>query len=157
MNYDERTREIATWLHGFLHRYKPPPEYDIATQKQTLDLFVNDINSRIRSPIKLDQIKSILNKIDSKIRSKQSSRIWPSNKMFIDATVEASNDLAATTTLDVPRATLDTYAITERRIKNGEPISDIYIKNSIMRQKILDNTNITTEDLKNYEVDNTYL
>ena len=71
--------------------------------------------------------------------------------------LEASNDLAATTTLDVPRATLDTYAITERRIKNGEPISDIYIKSSIMRQKLLDNTNITNEDLKNYEVDNTYL
>lgn len=153
MDYTERTKQIATWLHGLLHRYKPPPEYDIATQRHTLDLFVTDINSRVRNKITADQLSLLLEKVDSKIRTKQSSRIWPTNKMFIEATIEASNDFASVTQLTADTFSLDPLKITEKRIKNGQSISDSYLKDGVLREKLLSFTSITAEDLRNYEVD----
>ena len=152
MDYTERTKKIATWLHGLLHRYKPPPEYDIATQRHTLDLFVTDINSRVRNKITPDQLSLLLEKVDSKIRAKQSSRIWPTNKMFIEATIEASNDFASVTQLTDDTFSLDPLRITEKRIKNKEAISDIYITSKSMKAELLSKTSITQEDLDSYEL-----
>ena len=43
--------------------------------------------------------------------------------------------------------------ITEKRIKNGEPISDSYLREGVLKDKLLSYTSITNDDLEKYRVD----
>ena len=150
MNYTERTNTIGRWVQGLLKRYEPPSKMDDDSLREELTFIVKDVNANIASHVKPEQLNSLLERVESKIRANHGARTWPTVKTFIDCTKKSATDVPVDPTEIYE---IDTYKIMEKRIRNGEPISESYLKNGIMRSNLLANTNITNQDLKKYEVD----
>jgi hypothetical protein len=150
MTFDERTKTIGQWVQKLLRRYEAPSRMDNDSLREELTLIVKDVNSNIAGHVTPPQLSSLLERIEGKIRASHGPRTWPTIKTFIDAAKKSAVDAPPNPT---GAFSLDPLKITEKRIRNGEPISDSYIKDGITRDKLLSYTSITNEDLKKYEVD----
>lgn len=150
MNYTERTNTIGRWVQGLLKRYEPPSRMDDDSLREELTFIVKDVNANIAAHVTPDQLNSLLERVESKIRANHGGRAWPTVKTFIDCTKKSASDVPVDPTEIFE---LDTYKIMEKRVRNSEPIAESYIKNGIMRSKLLAATNLTNQDLKKYELD----
>ena len=147
MTYTDRTQIIGTWLQQALRRYEAPLKMDQETRRKELTFIVQDVNSNIASHVHKEQLISMLDRIEAKIRGAHGSRSWPTIKTFIECTKKVSTDLPASST---ETYSLDPLRINEKRIRKGEPISELYLTNKKMRADLIEKTSITNEDLKNY-------
>jgi hypothetical protein len=149
MTFDERTKTIGQWVQKLLRRYEAPSRMDNDSLREELTLIVKDVNSNIAGHVTPPQLSSLLERIEGKIRASHGPRTWPTIKTFIDAAKKSAVDAPPNPT---GAFSLDPLKITEKRIKNKEAISDIYITSRSMKAELLSKTSITQEDLDSYEL-----
>tara|TARA_R110000796_G_scaffold154457_5_gene271167 strand:+ start:767 stop:1231 length:465 start_codon:yes stop_codon:yes gene_type:complete len=149
MTFDERTKTIGQWVQKLLRRYEAPSRMDNDSLREELMLIVKDVNSNIAGHVTPPQLSSLLERIEGKIRASHGPRTWPTIKTFIDAAKKSAVDAPPNPT---GAFSLDPLKITEKRIKNKEAISDIYITSRSMKAELLSKTSITQEDLDSYEL-----
>ena len=152
MDYSQRTQAIGSWLQRLLRRYTPPSSMDQSALSEELQLIVTDINSYIPSQFEVRDMEIVLTKVDANVRAYQASRSWPTIKTFIESTKKAVDDYSRNTSLEVPPITLDkSDNILVKQIKKGLPIPDwILNPDSLQRQKLLEETDLTLDDLNKY-------
>ena len=150
MTFDERTKTIGQWVQKLLRRYEAPSKMDNDSLREELMLIVKDVNANIAGHVTPTQLSSLLERIEGKIRASHGARTWPTIKTFIDAAKKSAVDTPPNPTGEF---SLDPLKITEKRIKNGEPISDSYLREGVLKDKLLSYTSITNDDLKKYRVD----
>jgi hypothetical protein len=149
MTFDERTKTIGQWVQKLLRRYEAPSRMDNDSLREELMLIVKDVNANIAGHVTPPQLSSLLERIEGKIRASHGPRTWPTIKTFIDAAKKSAVDAPPNPT---GAFSLDPLKITEKRIKNKEAISDIYITSRSMKAELLSKTSITQEDLDSYEL-----
>ena len=149
MTFDERTKTIGQWVQKLLRRYEAPSRMDNDSLREELTLIVKDVNSNIAGHVTPPQLSSLLERIEGKIRASHGPRTWPTIKTFIDAAKKSAVDAPPNPT---GAFSLDPLKIAEKRIKNKEAISDIYITSRSMKAELLSKTSITQEDLDSYEL-----
>ena len=152
MDYSQRTQAIGSWLQRLLKRYTPPSSMDQGALSEELQLIVTDINSYIPSQFEARDMEIVLTKVDANVRAYQASRSWPTIKTFIESTKKAVDDYSRNTNSEVPSITLDkSDNILVKQIKKGLPIPDwILNPDSPQRQKLLEETDLTLDDLNKY-------
>jgi|TARA_R110000764_G_scaffold91075_2_gene173731 hypothetical protein len=152
MDYSQRTQAIGSWLQRLLKRYTPPSSMDQGALSEELQLIVTDINSYIPSQFEAKDMEVVLTKVDANVRAYQASRSWPTIKTFIESTKKAVDDYSRNTNSEVPSITLDkSDNILVKQIKKGLPIPDwILNPDSPQRQKLLEETDLTLDDLNKY-------
>ena len=149
MTFDERTKTIGQWVQKLLRRYEAPSRMDNDSLREELMLIVKDVNANIAGHVTPPQLSSLLERIEGKIRASHGPRTWPTIKTFIDAAKKSAVDAPPNPT---GAFSLDPLKIAEKRIKNKEAISDIYITSRSMKAELLSKTSITQEDLDSYEL-----
>jgi hypothetical protein len=152
MEYTQRVQTIGSWLQRLLKRYTPPSGMDQTALSEELQLIVTDVNSYIPSQFEAKDMEIVLTKVDANVRAYQASRSWPTIKTFIESTKKAVDDYSRNTNSDVTSITLDkTDQIIVKQVKNGLPVPDwILNPDSFQRQKLLEETDLTLEDLNKY-------
>jgi hypothetical protein len=152
MDYSQRTQAIGSWLQRLLKRYTPPSSMDQSALSEELQLIVTDINSYIPSQFEAKDMEVVLTKVDANVRAYQASRSWPTIKTFIESTKKAVDDYSRNTNSEVPSITLDkSDNLIVKQIKKGLPIPDwILNPDSPQRQKLLEETDLTLDDLNKY-------
>lgn len=152
MDYSQRTQAIGSWLQRLLKRYTPPSSMDQSALSEELQLIVTDINSYIPSQFEAKDMEIVLTKVDANVRAYQASRSWPTIKTFIESTKKAVDDYSRNTSSEVPSITLDkSDNLIVKQIKKGLPIPDwILNPDSPQRQKLLEETDLTLDDLNKY-------
>lgn len=152
MDYSQRTQAIGSWLQRLLKRYTPPSSMDQSALSEELQLIVTDINSYIPSQFEAKDMEIVLTKVDTNVRAYQASRSWPTIKTFIESTKKAVDDYSRNTNSEVPSITLDkSDNLIVKQIKKGLPIPDwILNPDSPQRQKLLEETDLTLDDLNKY-------
>jgi hypothetical protein len=152
MEYTQRVQTIGSWLQRLLKRYTPPSGMDQTALSEELQLIVTDVNSYIPSQFEAKDMEIVLTKVDANVRAYQASRSWPTIKTFIESTKKAVDDYSRNTNSDVTSITLDkTDHIIVKQVKQGLPIPDWLLDpNSFQRQKLLEETDLTLDDLNKY-------
>jgi hypothetical protein len=152
MDYSQRTQAIGSWLQRLLKRYTPPSSMDQSALSEELQLIVTDINSYIPSQFEARDMEIVLTKVDANVRAYQASRSWPTIKTFIESTKKAVDDYSRNTNSEVPSITLDkSDNLIVKQIKKGLPIPDwILNPDSHQRQKLLEETDLTLDELNKY-------
>ena len=152
MDYSQRTQAIGSWLQRLLKRYTPPSSMDHSALSEELQLIVTDINSYIPSQFEAKDMEVVLTKVDANVRAYQASRSWPTIKTFIESTKKAVDDYSRNTNSEVPSITFDkSDNLIVKQIKKGLPIPDwILNPDSPQRQKLLEETDLTLDDLNKY-------
>jgi hypothetical protein len=152
MEYSQRVQTIGAWLQRLLKRYTPPSAMDQTALAEELQLIVTDINSYIPSQFEAKDMEVVLTKVDANVRAYQASRSWPTIKTFIESTKKAVDDYSRNTNSQVTSITLDkTDHIIVKQIKQGLPIPDWLLNpDSFQRQKLLEETDLTLDDLNKY-------
>jgi hypothetical protein len=152
MEYTQRVQTIGSWLQRLLKRYTPPSGMDQTALSEELQLIVTDVNSYIPSQFEAKDMEIVLTKVDANVRAYQASRSWPTIKTFIESTKKAVDDYSRNTNSEVTSITLDkTDQIIVKQVKNGLPIPDWLLNpDSFQRQKLLEETDLTLDDLNKY-------
>ena len=152
MEYTQRVQTIGSWLQRLLKRYTPPSGMDQTALSEELQLIVTDVNSYIPSQFEAKDMEIVLTKVDANVRAYQASRSWPTIKTFIESTKKAVDDYSRNTNSEVTSITLDkTDQIIVKQVKNGLPVPDwILNPDSFQRQKLLEETDLTLDDLNKY-------
>ena len=152
MEYTQRVQTIGSWLQRLLKRYTPPSGMDQSALSEELQLIVTDINSYIPSQFEARDMEIVLTKVDANVRAYQASRSWPTIKTFIESTKKAVDDYSRNTNSEVTSITLtSTDQIIVKQAKQGLPIPDWLLNpDSFQRQKLLEETDLTLDDLNKY-------
>lgn len=150
MTYEDRKRIIAKWLLDFLKRYEAPSHHDQDASREEMLLMVEDINSECPSTNE-GGLKWLLDETAKYVRKNQVSRRWPTINMFVKG-VRENREKIKPELLENPvelSKGLNVDQINARRIKNREPVPEIYVSGK-WAQKLIDQNLITEEDLKPY-------
>jgi len=150
MKYDDRTRIVGSWLQQLLRRYTPPTGMDNETLKDEMVLIVEDVNKHIPSQFNDDMFKGVLIRIDGQIRAIHGARTWPTIKTFINATQEGVKAYDVKQITDGTEFTLDRFRLAEKRILAGEDVDELYIKDSLSRDQLLERGVVTMDDINKY-------
>ena len=151
MEYTQRVQTIGSWLQRLLKRYTPPSGMDQSALSEELQLIVTDVNSYIPSQFEAKDMEIVLTKVDANVRAYQASRSWPTIKTFIESTKKAVDDYSRNTNSQVTSITLDKTDHIVKQVKQGLPIPDWLLDpNSFQRQKLLEETDLTLDDLNKY-------
>ena len=153
MNYEQRIAAIKAWFKSDItSRFNMPR--DLEPIVVALDA-VEAVNSRIFSTCNEQQLNQVVAIITKDLVQTAKSRTLPTVKEFADASSRASERVRAALGGDnsPPRVVAPadiSMAITEARIKRGDPIASSYLR-GIMREALLQSTSITADDLIPYE------
>jgi len=150
MKYDDRTRIVGSWLQQLLRRYTPPTGMDNETLKDEMVLIVEDVNKHIPSQFNDEMFKGVLIRIDGQIRAIHGARTWPTIKTFINATQEGVKAYDVKQITDGTEFTLDRFRLAEKRILAGEDVDELYIKDSLSRDQLLERGVVTIDDINKY-------
>lgn len=150
MKYDDRTRIVGSWLQQLLRRYTPPTGMDNETLKEEMVLIVEDVNKHIPSQFNDEMFKGVLIRIDGQIRAIHGARTWPTIKTFINATQEGVKAYDVKQITDGTEFTLDRFRLAEKRILAGEDVDELYIKDSLSRDQLLERGVVTMDDINKY-------
>jgi len=150
MKYDDRTRIVGSWLQQLLRRYTPPTGMDNETLKDEMVLIVEDVNKHIPSQFNDEMFKGVLIRIDGQIRAIHGARTWPTIKTFINATQEGVKAYDVKQITDGTEFTLDRFRLAEKRILAGEDVDELYIKDSLSRDQLLERGVVTMDDINKY-------
>jgi len=150
MKYDDRTRIVGSWLQQLLRRYTPPTGMDNETLKDEMVLIVEDVNKHIPSQFNDEMFKGVLIRIDGQIRAIHGARTWPTIKTFINATQEGVKAYDVKQITNGTEFTLDRFRLAEKRILAGEDVDELYIKDSLSRDQLLERGVVTMDDINKY-------
>lgn len=150
MKYDDRTRIVGSWLQQLLRRYTPPTGMDNETLKDEMVLIVEDVNKHIPSQFNDEMFKGVLIRIDGQIRAIHGARTWPTIKTFINATQEGVKAYDVKQITDGTEFSLDRFRLAEKRILAGEDVDELYIKDSLSRDQLLERGVVTMDDINKY-------
>ena len=150
MKYNDRTRIVGSWLQQLLRRYTPPTGMDNETLKDEMVLIVEDVNKHIPSQFNDEMFKGVLIRIDGQIRAIHGARTWPTIKTFINATQEGVKSYDVKQITDGTEFALDRFRLAEKRILAGEDVDELYIKDSLSRDQLLERGVVTMDDINKY-------
>lgn len=150
MTYEERKKVIAQWLIQFLKRYEAPSHHDQNASREEMLLMVEDINSEVPHTNE-GGLKWLLDETAKYVRKNQASRRWPTIHMFVKGIRENRSNIKEEL-LEKPvelSGQLNVDQINARRIKNKEPVPEIYVSGK-WAERLIELNLITEDDLKPY-------
>ena len=150
MKYEDRTRIIGSWLQQLLRRYTPPTGMDNETLKEEMILIVEDVNKHIPSQFNDDMFKGVLAKIDGQIRAIHGARTWPTIKTFITATQESVKAYDVKELTSSVEFSLNRFRMAEKRILAGDDVDDLYIRDTLSREQLLERGVVTMDHINKY-------
>ena len=149
MNYEQRIRLILGELIKMMEGYAEPKHLN--TRKKQEDEarnIVRMLNQKFPSNATEDHIRGTMDRALLKLKETHKSRTWPTA-----ADISKAVTTSMTTSFKGVEAGKpwkpDTLEINAARIKNGEPVSETYIRGT-MAQKLLDLGMITEAHLQPY-------
>ena len=148
MNYDQRITHIKEWFKSdMLTRFTPPSGVD---PKLVAIDSIEAVNANLPSKLTSETLSNLLSSMTKEIARAARSRTLPVVKDFIAAAHNASESHRAprTDASDSP-FTIDTFKITEARVRASQPIGDQFLRGT-MREQLLARTSVTAEDLDKY-------
>lgn len=148
MTYDQRIAQIKEWFkQDMLTRFSPPSGVD---PKIAATDTIEAINANLPSKLNPEQLGYILASITKDVARAARSRTLPVVRDFITAATNASQSHREShTEASQGFAALDTFAIMERRVLNGEPLGDMWLRGSL-RNQLIARTKVTDADLNKY-------
>ena len=149
MNYDARIQLIRNELMNILGTYAIPKHLEDEKRAQAeVEGICRLINQKFPNDTNEDHICGTMDRAMLKLKEAHKSRSWPTSAE-ISAAVSKSMTSASTCTVGSGPWKPDTLKINAARIKNGEPVSETYIRGT-MAQKLLDLGMITEAHLQPY-------
>lgn len=149
MDYDQRITHIKSWFKAEIaRRFSMPKDLDPITAATDV---VEAINSSLPANLTAEKMTSFLQSILKEVSRNARSRTLPIPKDFIDAAGKVAKARSGDAGAPSNSASyLDTLKITEARVRAGEPVGDTWLRGT-MRQRLLDNTALTENDLAPYD------
>jgi hypothetical protein len=149
MTYDERIFVLIGELAKILEGYATPKHLNTrAKEEDEARNIVRMLNQKFPNDTTEDHIRGTMDRAMLKLKEAHKSRTWPT-AADISAAVSKSMTSASTRTVSGGPWKPDTLKINAARIKNGEPVSETYIRGT-MAQKLLDLGMITEAHLQPY-------
>jgi hypothetical protein len=150
MDYSQRITHIKSWFKSEVtKRFSMPKDLDAVTVATDA---IEAVNSNLPSNLTPALLTLLLEKTLKDAMRNARSRTLPLPKDFAESAGRASKDAGAS--LSAPSSDakgIDTFKVTEGRIRAGQAISDIFLRGT-MRKLLLENTSITESDLVPYEL-----
>ena len=150
MKYDERIKILKEKVIKFLEDYEIPTSFDKARAQKEMKFMCEDLNRKIPSDYKKEQVDSLMNAISQYCRENMSNRSWPTIKLMIkglETSLELSSYKSETRINNDP---LDSYAINAHRIKNGEPVSEMYLSGN-QKLRVMNTGIVSYSDFEKYD------
>jgi hypothetical protein len=148
MNYDQRIAYIKQWFKDqILPRFNMPRDLD--PRIVAMDV-IEAVNNNIPSKTDEKRMGYFVALIAKEISRSARSRTLPPVKEFVDATRAATQGHGEARSEPTSKFA-NPYLITEKRIRSGEEISDLYLRGT-MREQLIAQTSITDKDLEPYEL-----
>ena len=113
-------------------------------------LIVEDVNKHIPSQFNDDMFKGVLAKIDGQIRAIHGARTWPTIKTFITATQESVKAYDVKELTSSVEFSLDRFRMAEKRILAGDDVDDLYIRDTLSREQLLERGVVTMDHINKY-------
>ena len=146
MDYDTRMSAVKNWLRDdILPRFTAPSNVDKAVAANDVAQAVNANVPRLQN---IELFKSYLNDIAKHVTQAARSRTLPVPKDFIEACREVTKRRAVNQGVTTNKK-VDTYSITEKRVRAKEAISSSWLT-EIGLQDLMSNTSLTLEDMQPY-------
>lgn len=146
MNYEQRIAIVRQWFkNDIAPRFSMPKDVDpkIAAN-DTIEAVNNSIAAHHQD------ITPVLNTTLKNISSIARSRTLPTIKDFREAASNASQSHGVALSAGIS-ASLDSYQLTAKKVRAGEPIGDQWLRHEL-RKQLLENTTLTEDDLKPYDL-----
>lgn len=149
MTYDQRIELIKNELMNILSSYAIPKhlEGDRAAQSEIQGI-VRVINQKFSNNTNEEHMRGTMDRAMLKLKEAHKSRSWPTAADIIKAVTTSMTTSFKGVEAGKPWKP-DTLEINAARIKNGEPVSETYIRGT-MAQKLLDLGMITEAHLQPY-------
>lgn len=149
MTYDQRIELIKNELMNILSSYAIPKhlEGDSAAQSEIQGI-VRVINQKFSNNTNEEHMRGTMDRAMLKLKEAHKSRSWPTAADIIKAVTTSMTTSFKGVEAGKPWKP-DTLEINAARIKNGEPVSETYIRGT-MAQKLLDLGMITEAHLQPY-------
>jgi len=149
MTYDQRLQLIKNELLNILSSYAIPKhlESDRAAQSEIQGI-VRVINQKFSNNTNEEHMRGTMDRAMLKLKEAHKSRSWPTAADIIKAVTTSMTTSFKGVEAGKPWKP-DTLEINAARIKNGEPVSETYIRGT-MAQKLLDLGMITEAHLQPY-------
>lgn len=150
MNYEERMGIIRRWFKQTIQpRFSVPPGAD---PQMVVDDTCEAVNANIESMTTEADMLIILEHVRSNIVRTAKTRTIPVVKEFIDRTRNASKSLSdARTETTWKRYTLDSDEIEARRIREGKPVSEMYLRGH-SKERLMRKHGLTERDFAKYQL-----
>ena len=146
MNYEQRMSLIKAWFKSdIVPRFNMPRDLDPKTVASDI---IEAINRNIDKTNEA-HFKYILEEITKHVVKNAKTRALPTVREFLDG-IRNSPESHGERREHASKSSDYSYHLTAKRIRSGEPISDIFLRNS-MRKKLKKITGITDKELEPYE------
>ena len=146
MTYEQRIAVIRDWFKSEIApRFSMPKDVDARIAASDT---IEAVNANIAA--KHQDLTPILASALKQLTASARSRTLPTVKEFREAALTASKSHteAATGTISTSSST---YQVVARKVRAGEAIGDQWLRNT-MRKELLENTDLTDEDLRPYDL-----
>lgn len=144
MTFDERMARVKAWMKSdVLARFSPPRGVDPAIAAKDV---AEAVNRSIAGHLGPDAFDAMLTKILAEVVKQARGRTLPTVRDFTEAARACADSKPATPGTG---RIVNLYALTERKIRAGEPVSDRWLKEP-GRSELLANTSLTDTDLAPY-------
>jgi len=130
MKYQERTRKIGSWLQLELQSYDVPANHTTSRAATEMSAMVEDINSEISDGINEDALNNVLSKMSQDVRKNNRTRSWPTSYNFVKAAQKCSAAYQPSQIGSSQPTSFDDDAIAARRMNQGQPVAETYVKGS---------------------------
>lgn len=146
MTYEQRIAVIRDWFKAEIApRFSMPKDVDARIAASDT---IEAVNANIAA--RHQDLTPILASALKQLTASARSRTLPTVKEFREAALTASKSYteAATGTISTSN---NTYQVVAKKVRAGEAIGDQWLRNT-MRKELLENTDLTDEDLKPYDL-----
>jgi len=151
MDFEKRMSMVQSWLkNDIFTRFTPPTGID---KNQVAKDIAAGVNANLPRVETVDHFKFYLEKVGDHVVRTARSRTLPIPKDFIEGCRHATKSAALQKgmTLHQDKWEPCPYRITEKRVRNGEAISDVWLSDYQL-ERLLERTNLTMEDMRPYIV-----